>query len=462
MSLWLGAPPAAASNHGKQARARLQTEYILEEKDLDTVIKKPEAGDEAIIEELYDVRKEAEEIGNYIEGDPYPAINILRERAPVQKGFLRQLLELPRFHRHNGALDREGYTSFSFDACERAFRDNVNLSNNVYHFDGGPQKTMGILEMDNPEHHAYRRAVQSLFIQPRAQKWWRQNFIDELVNGLVMSLAGQERAELNLQLCARVPVHTITRGVGLRGADALVFRNALLGTSANRRGMQMRLESHATVQRMLMEQIAIRRVEPGEDILSWLIAARIDPPGEETRPLTDGEIVAFARLLLLAGGGTTWRQLGIVLHALLTDREQLEAVRANRKLIDAAIEESLRWNPTNPTFSRVAVTDTELGGVVIPKGAVLDICLGAANRDPARWNNPDVFDLHRPFQQHLGTGLGAHMCLGRFVAQVEMNVTINQLLDHYPNLRLDPEAPASFITGGLEQRGVSALHVLLQ
>ena len=421
-----------------------------------------QGSDEDIIEALYDVRKEAEEIGNYVEGDPYPAMNALRERAPVQKGFLRQLLELPAFHRHKGSLDREGYTCFTFDACEQAFRDNVNLSNNVYHFDGSPPKTMGILEMDNPEHHAFRRAVQSLFIQPRAQKWWRQNFIDELVKTLVTSLAGQERAELNLQLCARVPVHTITRGVGLRGDDALTFRNALLGTSANRHGLQARMASHATVQRMLMEQIVKRRSDPGEDILSWLIAARIEPPGEAIRPLTDEEIVIFARLLLLAGGGTTWRQLGIALHALLADREQLEAVRADRKLIDAAIEESLRWNPTTPTFSRVAVTDTALGGVVIPQGAVLDICLGAANRDPARWNNPDVFDLHRPFQQHLGTGLGAHMCLGRFVAQVEMNVTINQLLDHYPNLRRDPDAPASYMTGGLEQRGVSALHVLLR
>ena len=99
--------------------------------------------------------------------------------------------------------------------------------------------------------------------------------------------------------------------------------------------------------------------------------------------------------------------------------------------------------------------------MVIPKGAVLDICLGAANRDPARWENPDVFDLYRPFQQHLGTGIGAHMCLGRFVAEAEMNVTINRLLDHFPNLRLDPDAAAPYITGGLEQRGVSGLPVLL-
>jgi cytochrome P450 len=419
------------------------------------------AGDE-LYESLYDVRREAEEIGNYIDHDPYPTMNELRERAPVQKGFLRELMGLPAFHRHKGALDREGYTCFTFEMCEKAFRDNVNLSNNVYHFDGSPPKTMGILEMDNPEHHAFRRAVQSLFIRPKAQKWWREHFIDRLVDDLVVDLQRRDRAELNLQLCARVPVHTITRAVGLRGEDALLFRNALVGTSANRHGLQARMEAHATVQRMLMEQIVKRKAEPGEDIISWLLAAEIDPPGEERRALTDAEIVIFARLILLAGGGTTWRQLGIVLLALLNNRDYLEAAREDRKLIDAAIEESLRWNPTNPTFSRVAVADTQLGDVVIPKGAVLDICLGAANRDPDRWENPDVFDLYRPFKQHLGTGLGAHMCLGRFVAQAEMNVTINRLFDHFPRMRLDPDAETPYVTGGLEQRGVSSLPVLLR
>lgn len=427
-----------------------------------TATKPTSTADDELYESLYDVRREAEEIGNYIDHDPYPSMNALRERAPVQKGFLRELMGLPAFHRHKGALDREGYTCFTFEMCEKAFRDNVNLSNNVYHFDGSPPKTMGILEMDNPEHHAFRRAVQSLFIRPKAQKWWREHFIDRLVDDLVVDLQRRDRAELNLQLCARVPVHTITRAVGLRGEDALLFRNALVGTSANHHGLQARMEAHATVQRMLMEQIVRRKSEPGEDIISWLLAAEIDPPGEERRRLTDAEIVIFARLILLAGGGTTWRQLGIVLLALLDNRDYLEAAREDRTLIDAAIEESLRWNPTNPTFSRVAVADTQLGDIVIPKGAVLDICLGAANRDPDRWENPDVFDLYRPFKQHLGTGLGAHMCLGRFVAQAEMNVTINRLFDYFPRMRLDPDAEAPYITGGLEQRGVSSLPVLLR
>jgi cytochrome P450 len=419
--------------------------------------------DDELYDTLYDVRNEAKEVGNFIDDiDPYPAINALRDSAPVHKGFLRQLLKLPDYHRHTKSLDRAAYTCFTFATCDQGFRDNVNLSSKVYHYDQSEEKTMGILEMDNPEHHAFRKGVQSLFIQPRVQKWWRQHFIDTIVDSLVDNFEGKDRAELNLQYCARVPVHTVTRAVGLRGEDALIFRQALVSSQGSRKGPKAQMEAFQTVQRMLMEQITKRRSEPGEDVLSWLIAAEIHPPGEERRPLTDFEIVIFARLILVAGGGTTWRQLGITILDLLTHRDQFDAVQANPKLIDAAISESLRLNPTNPMFSRIAVNDVMIGDTLIPEGAMLDMCLGAANRDPSRWDNPDVFDLHRPFQQHLGTGIGAHMCLGRYVAQAEMAVAIEQLFARFPAIRLDPDAERPIITGGLEQRGVSELHVLLK
>ena len=88
--------------------------------------------------------------------------------------------------------------------------------------------------------------------------------------------------------------------------------------------------------------------------------------------------------------------------------------------------------------------------------------LGAANRDPSRWDNPDAFDMYRPPQGHLGFGNGPHMCLGSNVARSEINAGVNALLDAFPNVRLDPAAPAPFLTGGLEQRGISALNVLLR
>lgn len=419
--------------------------------------------DDSLYDELYDVRTEAIENGNFLEEDPYPLMNAARDRAPVQKGFLREVLGLPFFHRHRMTVEgRKGYAVLSYDLAEQTFRDNVRLSNQVYHMNPGDQKMLGILEMDNPEHFAHRKAAQSLFIKPRAVDLWRDRWIDEIVNAIVGNLKDSDRAELNIALCARVPVHTISAAVGLRGEEALVFRKALTQSLGGRHGRVKQMEGMMTVDRMVTEQIELRRTSPSEDIISWLLQAEVDLPDEGKRPLTDGEIVTFCRLLLLAGGGTSWRQMGIILYALLEDRSRWDDVKADRKLVEPAIQESMRWNPNNPMFSRLAVQDTEIGGMEIPAGSVIDICLSSANRDPSRWDNPDVFDIHRPFKQHVGFGVGPHMCLGRNVAESEMYVAINALMDHFPDMRIDPDKPAPYLTGGLEQRGVSELPVLLR
>ena len=164
--------------------------------------------------------------------------------------------------------------------------------------------------------------------------------------------------------------------------------------------------------------------------------------------------------MIFAGGGTTWRQLGITIHALLAnDLWGLCGEEPSR--IDDAIEEAMRWNATGPTFPRLAIADVVLEGVAIPAYSRIDVCLGAANRDPARWQDPDCFDIHRPRQTHLGFGLGPHLCLGQHVARQMMATAIRELLTRFPDMRLDPAAPPQSLTGGLEQRGMSAIPVLL-
>ena len=419
--------------------------------------------EDSLYEDLYDVQREAEESGNLVEGDMNPGMCALRDKAPVHKGYLRELLGLPPHHRHSMALGRQGYTCFSWKACDAAFRDHERFSSHIMHHEAASaEKTLGFLEMDEPEHLAYRSTIQPMFLKGKALTWWRQSWINEMVAALVSNMKRSDRAELNLQLCARVPVHTITRAVGLQGEDALVFRSALIRSIAVGRipAEEQRAAAH-TVDAMVNDLIAKRSIEPADDIVSGLIAAKLKLNGDE-RPLTAREVLITIKLVMLAGGGTSWRQMGITLWALLTNRDQLEDVKADRKLLDNAIEEAVRWNATDPVFSRLVARDTELCGVHVPAGAVLEICLGAANRDPARWHNPDVFDLHRPRQSHMGFGMGPHLCLGRDVARSEISASINALLDAFPNLRLDPNMPAPYLAGGLEQRGVSALPVLLR
>ncbi|CAN7331608.1 cytochrome P450 [Phenylobacterium sp. LjRoot225] len=416
--------------------------------------------DDPLYEELYDIRREAAEMGNLVEEDMNPAMGALRDRGAVQKGFLRDLLGLERYQRHAAAQGGEGYTCLSFELCDAAFRDYDRFSSKVYARqadEGG----LGVLEMDEPAHRAYRATIQPMFLKPKTLTWWRERWINDVVGALIEKLKAHDRADLNFQLCARVPVHTITRAIGMDGDDSLVFRNALLKSGAPRIPAAERRAAGESVERMLLELIAQRRAEPADDVVSGLVQAELELPDGARRPLTDREVMVNARVLMLAGGGTTWRQLGITLWALLSRRDQLEAMKADRSLVDRAIEESLRWNPTDPVFSRFVAEDAELGGVFMPKGSVLEICLGAANRDPARWDHPDDYDLHRTPKGHIGFGIGAHQCLGMNVARSEMHVALNALADAFPNLRLDPDAPAPYLTGGLEQRGVSAIPVLL-
>ena len=419
--------------------------------------------DDPLYEQLYDVRREAIEMGNLVEGDMNAAMSALREKGAVQKGFLRQLLDLPTHYRYALAAGRQGYTALTFAACEAAFRNGEHFSSRIAHQPiDGEEQGRGLLEMDGLQHRGHRRTLQPMFVRNQTSTWWRERWVKEIVSALIERLQKQKTADLNLEFCARIPVHTITRAIGLNGDDALVFRDAFIKSSiVSKRAPEIRLAAAQKVEQMLLDLIARRRAEPLDDLVSGLIATQLELEDGSSRPLTDREIMIHSRLVMIAGGGTSWRQLGITLWALLTHREQLEAVKSDRSLIEKAIEESLRWNATAPVFSRLVVKETELAGVALPDGAVLEICLGAANRDPARWDNPDVYDLQRRTRGHLAFGVGQHQCLGMNVARSEMSVGINALLDAFPKLELDPNAPAPYLAGGLEQRGVSAIPVVL-
>lgn len=418
--------------------------------------------DDPLYGELFDAAKEAAAANDgEVFGDLTPAMNALRDQAPVQKGSLRELLGV-RAHQHAYDVEREHYTVFSFAACDRAFRENLVFSSEGY-LESPGVRSFGkvILSMVGDEHRRYRATAQPMFIRPKTATWWKQNWIDEIVEVLLDRLVGRETADLNLELCARLPMQVVTRGIGMAGDKALYFRDHLLRATVSRTATpEERMRSIGEVNRMLGELITERRAQPADDVVSGLIAAELELPEGGARPLTDEEIFGFCRLIMLAGGGTTWRQLGITLDALLT-HDLWETCRQDRSLIPAAVEEAVRWRPTDPSFTRLLTEDVEVEGCRIPAGVRVDVCLGAANRDPTRWEAPDAYDILRPAQNHLGFAMGPHQCLGMNVARQEMVSAINGLMDRFPNLAYDPAHPRPQLVGGVEQRGMSALPVRL-
>jgi cytochrome P450 len=133
-------------------------------------------------------------------------------------------------------------------------------------------------------------------------------------------------------------------------------------------------------------------------------------------------------------------------------------VAKDRTLLPQAIEEGLRWEPPILFIVRRADRDTTVEGVPVPEGAILNVCVGAANRDPTRYPEPDRFDIFRDPQQHMTFGFGPHMCLGMHLARMETRVAISTLLDRLPKLRLDPDLEPPYVQG-TAFRSPPALHV---
>jgi cytochrome P450 len=205
--------------------------------------------------------------------------------------------------------------------------------------------------------------------------------------------------------------------------------------------------------------IEARRLEARDDLISVLVHSEVQDEAGEVHVLSDDEILGFAFLLLAAGSGTTWKQMGIALTALLSHPDWLLAAKEDPAVLRASIEESLRWTPTDPMFARFATRDTTLGGFDVPAGSPIHLCFGAANRDPLRWDRPDEFDPGRPMQAHLGFGGGPHICLGMHVARAEMQTAIAALLARLPNLRPDPDAETPRIIG-MYERGPTSVPVV--
>ena len=211
-----------------------------------------------------------------------------------------------------------------------------------------------------------------------------------------------------------------------------VWANAIINVSAD---PMHGISSSAALREYLVGVLDERRRSPGDDFVSELAAAELD--GER---LGDEEIFSFLRLLLPAGAETTYRATGNFLFGLLSNPDQLAALRDDRSLMTQAVEEAIRWETPLLITSRVATVDTEIEGTPIPAGMQVTPNIGSANRDETRWDHPDEFDIFREQKPLASFGMGPHMCLGMHLARMEMRAAVNRLLDRCDGLRFDPDA----------------------
>jgi cytochrome P450 len=298
-----------------------------------------------------------------------------------------------------------------------------------------------MLGMDDPFHRRQRALISQAFTQ-KSVVGLQDKYMVRVANELIDRFAERGHADLAREFTFDYPVQIIAGLLGLPREDYPQFQRwsiSLLSITVNR---ERGLGASRALRDYFAPILAERRKDPRNDLITSLANAEID--GEK---LGDEEIYSFLRLLLPGGVETTYRASGNLLLGLLNNPDQLEAVRADRSLIPQAIEEGVRWEPPLVVITRVATRDTELGGVQIPAGSAVMPVLGAANRQDDRYDNPDRFDIFREAKAHVGFGNGVHVCLGKHLARLEMQVALNLLFDRLPGMRLDPAADDPHIRG---------------
>ena len=198
-----------------------------------------------------------------------------------------------------------------------------------------------------------------------------------------------------------------------------------------------------------------RAKDPQADMLSWLLQATA-----AGKPFTEVEAAAHARFLLPAGVETTWRQLSLMFVALLSHQVQYELIVSDQQLVEPAVEEVFRFVPSGFVIPRLAAQTKMIGGVEIEAGASVVMFEGIANRDPRRWENPNVFDIRRPFQQHRNFNIGVHACAGQHLARLELHTVLRETAKRFPGLRLACN-PSDLEIRGFQARTPMAVPVTL-
>ena len=288
------------------------------------------------------------------------------------------------------------YTVSSYEAVQEVLRDGERFSSNGYAEVMGAVMGHTILEMDEPEHRAYRSLIQQAFSR-KAMEAWETELVGPIVDECIDGFVDRGKAELVSELHFPFPVNVIAGLLGLPRADLPKFHRWTVELISVSVDMEMALNASASLHDYLLGFVHERREAPGNDMISVL--ATVEHEGQR---LTDDEIIAFCRLLLPAGAETTYRSSANLMCGLLTHPDQLDAVRADRSLLPQAIEEGLRWEPPLLTIMRTATEATNVCGVDVPDGAMMIVNMGAANHDEAAVarcrlvrHHPPVHRAHR-------------------------------------------------------------------
>jgi cytochrome P450 len=374
--------------------------------------------------------------------DPYPLYRQLRTSEPVQWNEFVQIWTLTRYADVTAVL-RDNRLSADRTRSDRFQRP------------PGREIYQSMLTLDPPDHTRLRTLVNKAFTPASVERLRPR--VQVLVDEILSAAAERGRMEVISELAYPLPVTVIAEMLGIPPEDHQVFKDWSATLAANLdpiRSGELReaaFEARDALAEYLSEVVERRRRRPGDDLISGLLAAE-----ELGDVLTHRELLTMCNLLLIAGHETTVNLIGNGLRALLANPDQFQRLQQDSGLIETAVEELLRFDGPVQLTGRVVVEATSVAGVQMKAGQFVMLLLGAANRDPEQFPDPDRLDLGRRPNQHLGFGRGIHFCLGAPLARLEGQVVLGAMVSRFPGLRLDGD-PVQRDTVTL--RGLEALPV---
>jgi pimeloyl-[acyl-carrier protein] synthase len=375
-----------------------------------------------------------------VRDDPYPTYRALREADPVHRSPFMDMWILTR------------YADVALVLRDQRFSADRTKWEGFEALDVEP--TRSLLGLDPPDHTRLRNLVTMAFT-PRVVERLRSQ-AQAIVNEALDRAAGRGGMELVEDLAYPLPVAVIARMLGVPTEDWPRFRDwsRVLVASLDPINIQdpERVAQITAAQNALndylAEVVAERRREPADDLISALIAVE-----ERGDVLRERELLVMLVLLLVAGHETTVNLIGNGVLALLRHPDELGLLRRRPELLETAVEELLRWDSPVQLTGRIVAEDCEVGGRLLRRGELALTLLGAANRDPDQFADPDRLDLERSPNQHFSFGRGIHFCLGAPLARLEGRIAIGTLVRRFPDLRLagEPERSETITLRGLRR-----------
>ena len=385
--------------------------------------------------------------------NPYPTYKRLLEEDPVHESPLGGLV-LARYA-DCVAMLRDSRSSSDFRKSE-GFAEQAAAQG--WDIDVIMQESRSFLFLDPPDHTRLRGLVNKAFT-PRVVEGLRPRI--EAIVAELLDTAGQ-RGEMDIMadFAYPLPVQIICDMLGVPVVDNARFREWTNEAARSldpdfalpQEEIERRQRTFEAFDGYFRDLIAKRRTEPGDDLISALIAAE-----DEGNKLSEQELISTCILLLVAGHETTVNLIGNGSLALLRHPNQLQRLRDDPSLIKPAVEELLRYDPPVQLTARVALEEMEFGGKVLRKGQQATLLIGAANRDPAQFADPERLDITREDNRHIAFGMGIHFCLGAPLARVEGQIAIGELVRRLDGLQLAGEEPE--YKENLVLRGLASLPV---